>query len=262
MSDVIEANDFDEITPVSTDFFYGIRPGRTPREEIKYSSNILGMSANKVITVTTGSSITQIQELLNAEPQDLNGYTLTVQFQDGTYSITTPIDLSGFSNGTLNFSGNSADSTLSSSKSVKLIGTDGNRIIVKEDGALCNLAFRYLQFDGFNPVTGSIVLTEEVSCLFLACAFGVAGGTPSTGIFFRGMNSRLLTNQFTGLDRAIEINTNANIHVSNTNGFSTNTIDILSSGGFASYSGNIVTDSLTISTLSGGNICDVTGWIL
>ena len=78
------------------------------------------LTANTTVNFTPGMTAAQMQALIDAQPKNLNGFTLTFQFGDGTYSLNSRLNFVGFFGGTLLICGNAAEETLASTKSVIL----------------------------------------------------------------------------------------------------------------------------------------------
>ena len=95
---------------------------------VTYLSPKLKLEENTTVNLDNSMSAATINALIAAQPKDLNGYTLTFQFADGTYTLNETLDFSGFrGDGELKVFGNSSDNTMATSKSVNLdfSGTDG-----------------------------------------------------------------------------------------------------------------------------------------
>lgn len=112
-------------TPTGSDIYTGVQGGGSVRWTHSQLSEYLGvLQGNTTVNITAGSTAAQIQALINALPKNLNGYTLTFQFADGSYSLSSNLTFTGFFGGLLRVFGNSSDSTAALSKSVDLqLGT-------------------------------------------------------------------------------------------------------------------------------------------
>ena len=90
----------------------------------KYAANVGGLvtaddglildntflTANKTVNIAAGTSVSDIQTLVNQQPKNLNGYDLTFQFADDTYNFgTTQVSFTGFEGGTLTVQGDPND---------------------------------------------------------------------------------------------------------------------------------------------------------
>jgi len=93
------------------------------------------LSNNKTVNLDNSMSTSEILALVNDQPRNLNGYTLTFQFADGTYNLSNTLDFRGFHGGTLYIHGNTSetDATVKhTTQQVHLNGAsvDGNVIFV------------------------------------------------------------------------------------------------------------------------------------
>lgn len=90
----------------------------------KYCDN-KALTSNTTVNFTYDMTAAQIQALINAQSKNLNGYTLTFQFGDGTYNtgMTTALSFRGFYSGLLEILGNTSEvnaSTLHTTQAVYL----------------------------------------------------------------------------------------------------------------------------------------------
>ena len=112
---------------------------------VTYLSPKLKLEENTTVNLDNSMSAATINALIAAQPKDLNGYNLTFQFADGTYTLNETLDFSGFrGDGVLYIYGNSSDNTLATNKSVNLnfSGTDGlNGITAYNNSAYLYVAY-------------------------------------------------------------------------------------------------------------------------
>lgn len=76
------------------------------------------LTANRTVNFDSSMTAAQIQSLIDQQPKNLNGYTLTFQFADGTYALGETLFFLGFFSGTLIIQGNAADTTAQLNKNV------------------------------------------------------------------------------------------------------------------------------------------------
>ncbi len=81
------------------------------------------LTADKTLTFDNSMTAAEIQALIDAVPKNLGGYTLTMQFADGTFALVSTLSLIGFYGGILNVYGSADDFAYSTSKSVQLMYT-------------------------------------------------------------------------------------------------------------------------------------------
>jgi len=84
------------------------------------------LTANTTVNLNNTMTAAQIQALIDAQPKNLNGYLLTFQFADGTYTLSSTLTWNGFNNGTVWVLGNGSNNTLSQSKNVILDFSGGS----------------------------------------------------------------------------------------------------------------------------------------
>ena len=83
------------------------------------ASSVSVLASDKTVNLDSSMDATEIQDSINAQPKNLNGYALTFQFADGTYNFdSTPLLVSGFVGGTIFFSGNAGESGLHTNQAV------------------------------------------------------------------------------------------------------------------------------------------------
>lgn len=68
-----------------------------------------GLTEDTTVNIAVGSTAAQIQAQIDAQPKVLNGYTLTFQFDDGTYTLTAGLNFHGFVGGVLRVLGNTTE---------------------------------------------------------------------------------------------------------------------------------------------------------
>lgn len=82
------------------------------------------LSGNKTVNLHSGMTASQIQALIDTQAKNLDGYTLTFQFGDGTYTLDNTLSFKHFFKGNLNIYGNTVGASnisLSNTKDVKLV---------------------------------------------------------------------------------------------------------------------------------------------
>jgi len=70
------------------------------------------LTANKTVNFDNSMTAAEIQALIDAEPKNLNGYILTFQFADGTYTIATALNFSYFYGGQVYIQGNTGETAI------------------------------------------------------------------------------------------------------------------------------------------------------
>ena len=89
------------------------------------------LAVNTTIALANTMSVTTINQWFAYAPKNLNTFTLTYQFADGTYTVGSNIQVFGFLNGTLNIFGNRGEAnadTQHSTQGVILDATAGTAL--------------------------------------------------------------------------------------------------------------------------------------
>ena len=150
-----------------------------------------GLTGNTVVNVTTSDSTAGIQAMINAQPRNLRGYTLTFQFADGLHILTDTLYFRHFHGGRLIVQGNAGDTTLSSTKAVTL-QSGANLSALKFEYCQYPVT-RYLRFVLVTPSTNpsGIYYQEAFSGEINACAFtnDTLSATDGSGWYVRWMRS-------------------------------------------------------------------------
>ena len=113
----------------------------------------LKLEANTTVNLDNSMSAATINALIAAQPKNLDGYTLTFQFADGTYTLNDTLDFYNFyGGGYLNIYGNASNNSLSTTKAVHLdfSGTDGLNGIYASNVSGVNLNVRYIKVSSAN----------------------------------------------------------------------------------------------------------------
>lgn len=150
------------------------------------------LQANKTINLTSAMTTTQIQAAIDAVPKNLNGYTLTVQFADGTYSMSGRITFSLFFGGYILVYGNASDSSSSLTKSVILTKSGATQCLYF-DNCLAYCEVKYIDFVNENSVTELLKFNKCYSNYVRYCAFhSYDKTTPSAWVLFDSQFSYIL----------------------------------------------------------------------
>ncbi len=73
------------------------------------NKNAISLGADTTVNFDNSMSTAQIQALIDAQPKNLGGHTLTFQFADGTYSISTVLTIKDFYSGDVLVTGNQSE---------------------------------------------------------------------------------------------------------------------------------------------------------
>ena len=113
------------------------------------SANSLGIAlANQIVYLSTNMTYSQIQAAINAIPYFGNGYSCTIIFSNGTYTITSPLTISqltGYNNVVIK--GVNADTTFHTNQGVILNGgTNAYTLYIAQIGGQSQLTDINVQF--------------------------------------------------------------------------------------------------------------------
>jgi hypothetical protein len=169
------------------------------------------LSANTTVNFTSSQTAAQIQASIDAQPKNLNGYTLTFQFGDGTYTLNNKLDFLSFFNGTLNIYGNTTEtnnSTLHTTQLVILNSSSGSSHGLFVYGCHCkNILirnFNILVADGANL---SCIYAASCSDTHINYNYVRAVGKTSVpmGINVSAGNAAASSNYISNVERGIHI---------------------------------------------------------
>lgn len=237
--------------------------------DLLQASTTISVYAVNDVRVTGHHTVnyTSLQTAISALPKNMNGHSLTIQFQDGTYNFgTTQINLNNFTGGILSIQGNSND-TGSGTYSVIVQGQNsgGNGIFYIEK------AQRYVVKNIEFQATGSgasnyLLMLVSSSGTVINCKFLKTGGTNARGVMVLNNSFSIVQDcNFSALDYAVYAQQNSNVSVVSCHDYGTKPIY----GAFAVI-GSIVKPMYTdidssvsnYGTSSGGLITHKSGVIL
>ena len=85
-----------------------------------HKNNNSVLTEDRVLYLSPFLSSSTIQAVIDMQPKNLNGHTLTFQFLEGTFTLNSTLFFNNFIGGNVRILGNSSDNTLSVTKSVFL----------------------------------------------------------------------------------------------------------------------------------------------
>ena len=149
----------------------------------------LKLEADTVVNLDNSMSAAAINALIAAQPKNLDGYTLTFQFADGTYTMSEKLVFHDFhGGGYLHIYGNASNNSLSTTKAVHLdfSGTDGvYGIEAKRISG--TLRVYYLKVSSANVSNHAYAMTFE-SCFDVRCYYNYVTAS-AAGSYGRGYHS-------------------------------------------------------------------------
>ncbi len=232
------------------------------------------LTADKTVNIAAGTSVTDIQILINDQPKNLNGYNLTFQFADGTYNfLTTQLNVVGFQGGTVVFQGDTSDT----------IASDGTGLGVKiqtahasgESGAIyvSNTKRCVVKFIAFEQTHVSNTTSQILRFYYgthsrvLSCTFNNLNTKGNQGCYWYDSRGQVTGSRFNNLNNNIQAVINGRVYSSDNASFSGGTN---SNNNLRSESGSIITQNNTQagstgvgdSKLNGGVIFDSNGAVV
>ena len=216
------------------------------------------LTADKTVTIAAGSTYAQIQTLINGQPKDLNGHTLTVQFTSGTTASpevydfgSEDLNIRGFHGGTLTVGGVADESSTATGTvyKTKIRSTRDNwQGLFNIDD--CNrVEIKSLQLDLYGTTTGQVaVRTQNSDVNVFNCRFTYSGtGTPNvTNLYVVGVNPlnsscEVVNNQFDKMSFCLFAERGSKVFADNSVSFGTTPLR-----GYQASKGAIITPDGTV----------------
>lgn len=168
------------------------------------------LSADTTVNFTYDMTAAQIQALINAQPKNLNGYTLTFQFGDGTYntSMTSSITFKDFYGGTLHIYGNITEtdnSTLHTTQQVFLDFSAGITIGINVYNCYCVIDIRNLKvkISDTAGISAIKLLYSGYSMVRYCYCLGAAKTTDNHGVMLGGTNGQVANTYVSNVNKGI-----------------------------------------------------------
>ena len=116
-------------------------------QAVANSGGTSGLTSNKIVTITNGTSSADIQAQIDAQPKILNGYTLDFQFGAETITLTNTLTFQYFNGGKFRILGEDTTSTTNTAQTTIIDGSSfsGNCIAIKgsTEWSIRNLKIMY-----------------------------------------------------------------------------------------------------------------------
>jgi len=132
------------------------------------------LTENTTVNFSSSMDSTQIQALIDAQPKNLNGYILTFQFADGTYTFTSLVSFNNFYSGTVKIQGNMSESLQHTNQAV--IFNSNQNICMYVVGNTAIMEMYHIRLN-------STVASVDGCCIYTAqCSSFTAFGCYFTGV--------------------------------------------------------------------------------
>lgn len=178
--------------PTDRPTVYGVTPSEAPAADYQLANKKYvddkALTTDTTVNLTSGMTAAQIQALIDAQPKNLGGHTLTFQFGDGTYntSMTAALTFQYFYNGTLNVYGNISEadaSALHTTQSVYLDFSAGTSSGILVSDCYCYVLVRNFKIQIADNASAKCVdMTRcPIGSLRYSYLFGAGKTTSNTG---------------------------------------------------------------------------------
>ena len=218
------------------------------------------LTADRTVAFSSSFTTAQIQALIDEQPKNLGNKTLTFQFADGNYNLSTGLRFFNFSNGSLFIRGNSSNNTVAFAKNVTLSGS--LPIYISNNSTYTEV--NYLRLAVNTSTYQSALVVENGNANVYYCSFtnhptSVAVGSGNGAMTQAGGTAWVRYCYFTSMDRYIVSLFNG-IITADTNSQGTNSnIAYLAYGGIIQVQNTGLTSVTTYSTAVGGLIVRPSG---
>lgn len=230
------------------------------------SSYLLGgsqiLTADKTVSFSSSFTTAQIQALIDAQPKNLGGKSLTFKFADGTYNLSTGLYFTSFSNGSIYINGNSSNNTVAFAKNVTISGSGNSPIFISTNSTYTEVNYLRLAVNT-SAYAGSLTI-ENTNAVVNYCSLtnyprSIVGGS-GHGILAQGRAAIWIkTCYFNFLDAAIVSVYNSIINAQSNSQGSNASIAYLAYGGIIQVQNTGLTGVTTYSTGVGGLIVRPSG---
>ena len=199
----------------------GVSPSGTPEkvgasqllDALTANASAGRMTANTTLNFTSSMTAAQIQVLIDAVPRNLNGYTLTLQFGDGTYTLNAIIEVPNFTGGSLNILGKSTEIAVqAATKSVVLNSSSLYCIRVVRSSATVSIKGLQMYCSSATANASAIALSDNTSVLVQynsLKALGTTGG--SSAVITSNTDCQAYDNYFANAENAIYSNVSSEV---------------------------------------------------
>ena len=218
------------------------------------------LTADRTVAFSSSFTTAQIQSLIDEQPKNLGNKTLTFQFADGNYNLSTGLRFFNFSNGSIYINGNSSNNTVAFAKNVTLSGS--LPIYISNNSTYTEVNYLRLAVNTSTYQTGLVIENGNANvyyCSFTNHPTSVAVGSGNGVMTQAGGTAWVRYCYFTSMDRYIVSLFNG-IITADTNSQGTNSnIAYLAYGGIIQVQNTGLTSVTTYSTAVGGLIVRPSG---
>lgn len=185
-----------------------------------FNNKVAKLTANTTVNFNNTMTAVQIQALIDAQPKDLGGYTLTFQFADGTYTLSSALAFYNFSNGSVYIQGNRTETNYNSLHTTQSVfldftnNTTGLNIANLANGNfyVYNLKIRITDTASINAINVSYCTNLFVYYCYL---LGAAKTTQNRGATLTFSLGRVDTTYFENLYYGLVASSGSNVYANN-----------------------------------------------
>jgi len=184
--------------PIITDVLPIVTGGGT--QKVQVDNLIPALFADTTVSFTATESTAEIQAKIDAVPKNLNGYTLTFQFADGTYNLNAQLTFDGFFGGEVQILGNASESTALHTTQAVIINT-GFRFQVSN---CSNVVVHNLRLNSTVGSSGQAFVFDKVLYAEVkGCYVNLSTTTGNVGLWTKGSTVEVHTTYFSGSEWAL-----------------------------------------------------------
>ena len=175
------------------------------------------LGADKTIDLDNTMDADSIQTLIDNQPKNLGGNTLTFQAADGTYTTDTTIFFNDFYGGNLSVLGNDSESGLHTNQAVTINCTGDGNGILSFNGCRATVTVKNIKLSSDVTTNALHIATQSfinLNGLYLSST--LTTGARSGLLLENGITGQVASTYITGFNRAISAS-NSSMIQSNTN---------------------------------------------
>lgn len=217
------------------------------------------LTANTTVTLSNSMTTAQMQSIIDSQPKNLNGKSLTFAFSDGSYVLSgSPLTFECFSNGYVNINGNSANTSSNIDKNVVIRGAINNHVIYLVNNP-SNITVNNIKFVVTCSNNKSGIYIDRTHYAYVNyCAFTNANSSSAVNTGYGPSNwasrAHVLNSKFSYLDNSIVCGYAATLISENQSTVANSFIALISNAGTIFRIGTQPSATNATATYNGGQI--------
>lgn len=196
-----------------------------------FGSTTPALTANTTVNLLTTDTAAQKQALIDAQPKNLNGRTLSFIFADGTHNHSATLTFSGFFGGNLTIRGNNSDTSAAATKAVTIAMGANNVSAIDVTSCACNAIFvNYLAItgSGWANTTDNIIRFQQASNFVVAGVTIISSGGKGRFYCQRNVMGQIINGYFANMGYMLYLIENCHFG-ENGSTLSSNVVDVFTS---------------------------------